>query len=494
MSVSRDAAGTISPPPREIFKLPKRGQRKVYLVTSAQSNTGIHTACWRNLLALAAHDDAEVLVASFTYSKPRASVGAKRKTAKEAGEVEEWWAPEVEPYLCDRPVQLAPGLVWCGELQILPTAVNPISGLESYTGRDSSIIPHPKFAMQSVASPKGAGTKFIYTTGTVTLRNYIQKKAGQKASFHHGYGALIVEVNHDGSWWVRQLCADSEGTIHDLDRKIAAGRITVGHRPEALVWGDIHARQMEPGTRSLCWGQAGILDALRPRRQVLHDLLDFRTQNHHDRSDAWKVFAKAVHGATDVEAELDEAAEFLTYAHRPWLETAVVASNHDEALIRWLKECDYRADPQNARLMLEASLAAYDAAAAKDGGFYVVEWAVRRSLGRGVLKKGVRFLRRDEAYTVCTDAQGGVELGMHGDVGLNGARGSIQQFAKAGRKAIIGHSHSAGWHEGVVQVGVMAALDQGYNVGQSSWSHSFALVQPNGKRQVVTVWRGKWRG
>ena len=36
-------------------------------------------------------------------------------------------------------------------------------------------------------------TKFNYSTGTVTQRNYIAKKEGLKAEFHHQYGALIVD-------------------------------------------------------------------------------------------------------------------------------------------------------------------------------------------------------------------------------------------------------------------------------------------------------------
>lgn len=487
---SRDGTGTISAPRPVKLKLPKKGQRKVYLCTSAQSNTSVHPELWRNLLALAEHDNAEIIVGSFTYSKPRHEKGQK-KTAKETAEVEEWWDPVVLPYLRDFSVELAPGLVWCGELNLLPTAVNPISGLESYTGRDSAILPHAKFALRSIPSPKLAGTKMIYTSGTVTLRNYLEKKAGQKAKFHHGYGALIVEVTHEGHWFVRQINSDSEGVFYDLDRKVEAGRVSHGHRPEALVWGDIHVRQMQSAVTDLCWAAGGALDALRPRRQILHDVLDFRSQNHHDRDDPWKTDEKHVAGGTSVAAEIAEAADFVAEAHRPWLETVVVCSNHDVALVRWLKESNGLEDPENAVLWLQAHLASYMARRSGDKDWYAVEWAFRQARR---LPKGVRFLRRDEEYIVCSGANGGIELGHHGDVGPNGARGSLDAFAKMGRKVVIGHSHAAGIKDGACQVGVMAALDQGYNAGPSSWSHSFCLVYPNGKRAIVTIWKGKWHG
>lgn len=486
---SRDAkTGRLRPKQRAKLPLPKPGQVKRYILSSAQNNTGLHDACWENLTALADYWDAEILIASFTYAtQSRASAGQK-KTAKETTDVEEWWDDRVIPHLADQRIELAPGLLWCGELQLLPTAVNPLSGLASYTGRASSIIPHATFAVESVASPKHQGCKFLYTTGTVTLRNYIQKKAGQKAEFHHGYGGLIVEVNDAGSWWVRQLNADSEGVIYDLDTRAKNGRVTTGHRPEAIVWGDIHTRQIDGEVRGIGWtNDYNILDALRPRCQVLHDVLDFRSQNHHDRKDPWKVYAKHVESAQSVADEIQEAAAFVEEASRPWCETVIVPSNHDEAAIRWLKEADFREDPLNAQFFLEATLASYQAMAAGDRDFYPVEWAFRRC---GKLRR-VKFLRRDEDYVVCADAGDGIELGMHGDVGANGGRGSLPGYAKSGRKCIIGHSHSAGLRQGAMQVGVMGALDQGYNQGQSSWSHTNALVYPNGKRTLFTIWNGQ---
>lgn len=485
------ARGRLQAPKAPKFSTkPVKGKR-VFILTSAQNNTGLHLKAWRNMKALALHDGARILVGAFTYDQYSAgAAGAKRKTSRERPkDYKEEWHPEIEPYLFDMRSELAPGLMWCGELQILPTAANPISGFESYTGRASCIIPAAKFAVECVPSPKQRGTKFIYTTGAITLRNYIAKKAGQKAEFHHGYGGLIVEVDEAGTWFVRQLNADSDGVIYDLDRRVKDGKVTMGHRPEAIVWGDIHVRQLAAETREIGWGEGGILDALKPRRQVMHDLLDFRSQNHHDRDDPWKVFAKHVAGGLSVEAEIAEAVRFLDGpARRSWCETVVVASNHDLALVRWLKEADFRLDPLNARFMLEANLAAYDAMEKGDSRFYAVEWAFRK-LGEA----SARFLRRDEEFVVCPESGGGIELGMHGDKGANGTKGSLRGFARTGRKSIVGDRHTPGQFEGAMQVGVMGALDQGYNEGLSSWSHTNALVYPNGKRTLFTIYKGKWR-
>lgn len=469
--------------------MPTRG-KQVYILTSAQNNTGLHEAAWRNLLALAKHDRAELMCSLYTYNIP-AAAGGEKKTSRERGGAEtvEVWDKRLTPYVSDERVELAPGLVWCGELQILPTAQNPLNGFEAYTGAASAIIPHSTFAVEAVAVPKGAAPKFLFSTGTVTLRNYIHKKAGLKADFHHGYGALIVEVLPSGQWFARQLNADSEGTIYDLDRRIQRGRVTVGHRPEAIVWGDIHARQLDASMARVAWGKGGILDELRPKRQVMHDVLDFRSQNHHDRGNPWRTFGKHCAGGLDVAAEVDEVGRFLAHAARPWCETVVVPSNHDEALDRWLREADFRADPLNAEFHLTANLAAYRALRAGKS-FQPLRWGVESRVGAA---RGVRWLERDERYIVCPDAGGGIQLDMHGDVGPNGTRGSLPAYARTGLKTITGHSHRAGLRHGAMSVGVMGALDQGYNVGLSSWSHTNAVVFENGKRQLFTISGGRFR-
>ena len=259
------------------FAVPKKGTVNRYLLTCAQNNTKLHEQFWRNLLKFADHIGADLHVARFLYNKGDWNTADKAfiKGEKLAPE-DVTWDAKIAKYLSDDRAEIAPGLVWCGEMNILPTAARPLSGLEVYTGRRSGVFPHVKIAMDSIASARGEPAKFNYTTGTVTLRNYIQRKAGQKAEFHHCYGALLVEVDSDGDWFCRQINADSEGTFYDLDTKVSRGRITHGHRPMGIVWGDIHVAEGDRGVYDLAWGKGGMLDTLRPRHQFLHDVLHFR--------------------------------------------------------------------------------------------------------------------------------------------------------------------------------------------------------------------------
>ena len=467
---------------------PTKGIVHRYILTSAQNNTRVNKSLWNNILAFAKHIDAQIMVSTFTYNhNAYGKMAVKRGTQKIQDQL--WYDSAIEPYISDSRVQLARGLVWCGEMNILPTAIYPISGLESYTGRASSIFPHAKISLESIASGKFEGTKFCYTTGTVTQRNYISKKSGLKAEFHHSYGAALVEVDSSGSWWVRQLNATDAGTFYDLDTRVENEKITHGHNAMAINWGDVHVAALEDEMARSAWGPQGMLDMLHPRYQFMHDVLDFRARNHHDLKDAHRMFARHIHAQGNVESEVSEVARFLHQAGREWCDTLVVDSNHDGAFTRWLRDSDYKTDPENALYYLESQLEYYRALERRDRNFHVLEWAMRRAQ----CPKEVTFLREDQSFIICEDPHGGIECGMHGHLGPNGARGNPKQFAKMGRKCNTGHTHSAQIVNGVYVAGVTASLDQGYNVGPSSWSHSHIVTYESGKRTIITMWNGKWR-
>jgi len=479
----KDGVGQIGYFQTETMPLPPEGEVFRYIVTCAQNNTNINLLTWQSLQRIAEFYKAKLLIARFTYDK-RVSL---EKNSQAEGV---WYAPEIAPYVCDKRVQLAPNLLFCGEMNILPTAVRPLSGLHAYTGRDSGIFPHVKLAMESVASGRFEGTKLNYTTGTVTLRNYIKKKAGFKADFHHCYGGLLVEVNSAGEWWVRQLNADSEGGIFDLDNYFTPTHNTSSCQVHAVTWGDIHLpslsivqhRVVEDMTR-----------ALQPKFHFVHDVLDFRARSHHDRDNPHERFKRWVAAGDCVKTEVATVATWLgnlkrlATQSRADSEIIVVDSNHDRAFEKWLRDGDYKKDPVNAVYFLKAQLAYYHAMQAEDKNFHLLEWACG-------LKPGlVRFLREDESFVICFDKNGGIECGMHGHLGPNGTRPTTQSFAKMGRKANVAHTHTAAIIDGVYCAGITGALDQTYNKGPSTWSHTHTVTYKNGKRVQITVWNGKWR-
>lgn len=474
----------------DVWELPPEGEVYRYLLTAAQNNTKVNETFLSNLEALAEYYGAEILVSRFTYNKSAYGANSVKIGTKKAADDDDLWYDEaLNEYFCDERVKLAPGLIFVGDMNVIPTAQDPLSGLDSFTGRASGIFPHAKIALQSVASAAHEPTKFNYTTGAVTRRNYIQKKAGQRAEFHHAYGAAIVEVESDGSWWVRQINADGRNRIYDLDVFVEGGVIHEATGPD-LTPGDIHASEIDTMNMVALWGEGGVVDTLRPKRQFLHDLFSMRSRSHHEMKSFHRMYEKYINGEDSVVEELKETARICkAYLCRPWMQSIVIRSNHDEHLDTWLDRFDYKDDFPNAEFYLEAQLQKVKAIKAGNPEFNLLAWALKRF---GVKKEhNLRFLDLDESLVTKRRQGGGIENGYHGDKAPNGARGTIRAFVKMARKIIIGHSHTAGILEGVYQTGTSSLLRLPYTKGPSSWSHTHCLTYANGKRTLFTVWKGK---
>ena len=473
--------------------IPPQGEVYSYIFSSAQNNTPVHAQLMDNIEAFAKHYDAKIHISRFTYDKNSYRTHqVKPGTKKSTDDDDLFYDARTDPYVSGSRLVVAPGLHWCGELNILPTAVTPLSGLETYTGRASGIIPHAKIAMESLPAMTrmGEGTKFNYTTGTVTQHNYIDKKAGQKARFHHCYAFLFVEVDSDGNWFCRQVNATSDGSFQDLDVCVRDGKVTTGHHIEAANWGDIHVSQQEPVVYDLSWGNSdSIIDTLRPKYQFFNDLFDMQSRNHHDEKNCHLNFKKFVTEEENVCNEIHTTALWLQETKRDFCTGIVVDSNHDQQLERWLRDANYKTDPVNAMYYLELQKRKYKAIQDNDENFHLLEW----SLQDAGCPKNVKFLREDDSFVLCHEAGGGIECGLHGHLGVNGSRGSPKGFIKLGRKANTGHTHSAGIRDGVYTAGTCSMLRLSYNRGPSSWSWSHILTYESGKRVIVTIFNGKWK-
>ncbi len=475
-----------------------RARTSVYIVTSQQNNTPIHPAFWTNLLAYREARGARLMVSRFSYNKGAYRSAKSTKAGRhDVGDSNLWYDEATAPYICDDPErhgscrwQLAPDLMWCAESNQLPTATLPLSGKESLAGAASGIFPHAKIAMFPVAVIGERAPKFNYSTGTCTLRNYIQKDVGIKAEFHHTYGALVVEVdNLTGHWWVRQLNATDDGSFNDLTFRVHEGRVTRGHRLLAINWGDIHASEIDPTVARLNWGLAhghAAIDILQPRTQLWHDTMSFRNRSHHEMKDVGARYAKWVGGAlTDsVDSELATTAALFKLAHREWCETVVVSSNHDRHGERWLNDADPKQDLVNAELFHEASLRRFQAI--REGRTWdFFEWGMQR---HGVAHLA-RFLQRDESFLI-GPAGHEIQCGQHGDEGANGSRGNPAAYARMPVRMNVGHVHYACLIHGVASAGVCNRRLP-YAHGPSSWSVTHTATYDSGKRAQLTMRDGK---
>lgn len=470
----------------------KKHRHHTYILTCAQNNTEIHMPTWLNLLALAKHEEAKIFVSTFLYAARSHWQKNLDKGRKPGPKEDLWWDKHILPFRNDERVEIAKGLVWCGELNISPTASSPLSGLDVFTGRASMVVPHTTIAMESIATIGGDGAKLNFTTGTVTQRNYIQRKEGFKAEFHHCYGALLVEVDDDGHWWCRQLNADSDGVIYDLDRKVADGVVTTGHRVEAITLGDTHSEVKDTIVHKAT--VEDMIPALDPKYIFVHDVIDMGRRGHHNIKDPYAMMLAYASKKESVRDAVEGVRGFLEEIADPLCrEIVVVNSNHDRHLDRWLTDNDGRRDPVNADYWGLLNHWKTNFIMANHHIPDLLALAITMPEEDFEKDNGVTFLDGNSSFVICEKFGGGIECALHGDRGANGSRGSRRQFAKMGRRSNVGHSHAAGITQGCYQAGTNSEMDLGYNKGLSAWTHSDIITYTNGKRAIVTFFRGKWR-
>lgn len=439
-----------------------------YIVSWAQNATPVHGLFLKALK----HYPGQLIVLAGRYKNPT-SVWTKEN------EDDQWYAPELVQYLTEERRQLCPNLCLYGDVHVLPTAARPLSSFEVFCGGNSAIFGHPKRALEVVPTATRM-PRLLVTTGACTIANYTDSKAGKKGEAHHVLGALVVEVEADGTYHLRHVSAERDGSFIDLSTRYTAEGAEPAPPALALTLGDVHVGQDDPAVIA---ATRQLVKQTQPKHLVLHDVLDFRSRNHHDKRLVQHLdkLATRTHIVRDeVGTAANALHDFAAWGkHTVW----VIRSNHDEALDRWLEECEPHKDPENAPyyFALWNRMCEYHA---KHGSWPNPFALEARRLG---VSRRVRFLGRDQDVRIK-----GVSYGFHGDKGINGSRGTPHAYAKLGVKTVTGHTHTPRIVDGNYTAGVTARLDHGYNLLPSSWLNAHVLQYANGKRAMIVIVRGRY--
>lgn len=165
-----------------------RGRK--FIFSGAQNDTEVHKGFWKNLEAYAAAIGAEIIIGPGTYET-------------------QWWSehnPDSRAYdkvlkdhLCFGQFEIGDRFMFCGQMNIIPTASSPISDLVSNSRGKWAVYPHAKRQLRSVPSTDpDVQASQVMSTGLVTIPKVIPRKAGIKSIFHHVMGAVVVEFDQDG--------------------------------------------------------------------------------------------------------------------------------------------------------------------------------------------------------------------------------------------------------------------------------------------------------
>ena len=439
--------------------------KKRYVVTSAQNDTKVNSKFFRALKNYCKRMNAQLLV-----------LPVRQGLITNAE-----WSSEL-PMIYDDSKLPDSNFLLAGSVLPLASAKNPLSGLKQDTGNRSVVFGGTSVQLQGKPTGgKDSEPLWLMSTGSITEPNYQTGKIGFGARFHHGYGAVVIEGNH-----FRQLLADHTGGFFDYKGyyKADGGFEKLVGTP-ALVTGDSHAIFEDPMvTEATFSGRGSIAKTLKPEVIVRHDLVDSKSISHHDEKNMIKRYKTTNKGLDCLQSELKNAYDYLVKTTPKNASNLIVQSNHDGHIDQWIAERAYRGAMKNLAIW---HILAYMKLTDKKGRSALELWMNNHDMNNNLLESS-KFISGGHSIK-------GIEIGFHGDNGLNGSRGSVAQFGRLDKKTIIGHSHSPSISQGCYQVGTSTKNLDYAEKGLSTWSLTHCVIYPNGKRQLITVDKtGSWKG
>ncbi len=472
------SAPLTTPPPKVVPMRKTLPTVKRYIVTAAQNATPIHKPTWQTLRRCAEYYEAELVVVPGRYKNPTSQWTQKNKD-------HEWWAPEVVPYLCDGWIRLNDRLVILGDVKVQWAAANALGRMDSFTKDKSGIVGHGSRAMRSVATPQHKHAKTMYTTGACTVRNYTDTKEGKLGGFAHALGALLVEIDGD-TFYVRQLNATKAGSFIDLDLEFTPDEVRPAKPALAVSMGDSHIRWiLESVVKATFTDPDSLVNLTNAKNLFWHDLIDFHARNWHHEDDPFTQYAKWKFGKECVLTEIEEGVRFVNKHTPRGRRSFVVSSNHERGMAKWLKRADWKKDPVNADLIIEATARMKASARMTEGGVVYDDPFI--DTAKPYAKSNVEFLKLGKSKALMD-----VEYGLHGDIGPNGSRGSTKNLSMMGVKVTKGHSHTAEIIDGCYSAGKSTGMLEYEMGGPSSHTNSHVLQYANGKRCIITIINGRY--
>lgn len=448
---------------------------EVLLVTSAQNKTAVNSEMLTSLVNYAEFltnelgKKAQIIITPSIYRNPTSP-----EEYLEDKQSVQWWVPEVEDSLFYGKLEFNNALILANS-RVSPTAKEPLNGFEVMAKEHHLIIPHPKIHFKTLPRLRNKPLLTMSTTGFLTVKNYSESRAGDHAHEHHSYGFTVIEKKSEGINYIpRNVKVNSDGSFTDIIYEVTPKGVKVVEDCVGFVWGDLHTRYVD---RNVIESTLDLFKKIKPRVQILHDVLDGATFNPHETKDMYIQRKKIREGRYLIEEEVEESLDLIEYLkdQSGVPETYVTLSNHDLFLDRLINNENWKKDLHNSPAYLKYAYIQQTTDLEEYGGIY--GYLVKERFN----DDGVKYITYEESLELL-----GYECGLHGDMTINGARGSYKSFARLNMKMIFGHGHSPVIFNGVTMVGVSCLLDQYYNrKSLSSWAHAHSIIHNSGKNQLL---------
>ena len=423
----------------DLEPLTYEGKSRVYFVTSVQNNADVNYKALKTVESYCKARNAHLLVGQVLYNHDQ----------DESMDFD----PRLNKYYVNRETMLGSDTKVLFDVNILATRKYPCRAVSTMTQGKNTIVMSARRQIIPIPSGVFEDTNHIFSSCTLSHPHYIQKTAGQDAEFHHVYGGLIVEVDSDGTCFHRHVTINSDGSFYDLGVKYDGGKSEHVGCLDAVL-GDSHAPNHDVEITSKI---KSILRGMNCEDVSLHDVYDAEMVSPH-------VYTTGALRHKMSGGVADEYNKAMAYVKDMAGHFAInlIPSNHNNMLDRWIFKQDWKRLP------------------ADDMQFYLKmsELALGSTSSLDLFDQDCAANIFDlSAYERHIPIMTGKYQNVHGDCGINGARGINPSTAnKIGCHIIHGHTHNVQWIDGVLSIGHTSNMGHGYNErGWSTWQRGFSV-------------------
>lgn len=373
------------------------------------------------------------------------------------------------------------------DFSIKPQQIIPTTGINRLGHKTTSlIIPATKISFEVEPVANSGHPHIIHATGCLTVpEHYTRTRIGAIAKEDHKRSALVIEVEND-LFHVRQLIwNDEQKQFFDINRKYTSSG-SFDYKMAAFVFPDLHFGSHDPHVVNI-WYE--IMRLTQPDYCMIHDAFDGISINHHAEGDYYFYQNHIPKHLKTLPLEIDAFSVFVKDMVENRLpehtKAMMVASNHPEWLINYLKYGKYaKADSERENHALSLELALHMIRDKMNPFEYYL-----KSRYPGQHNDRIVWMTRDQDFYI-----GGRQLGVHGDKGIGGSRGSIKTHERNYGKSITGHTHRPGINREAVVVGTSTYTSLTYTVGTpSTWMNTCAITDEFGYYQLISVINKKYR-
>lgn len=367
--------------------------------------------------------------------------------------------------------------------------LQPLTGIKRLSHkRGSTIVASPKQFLEFAANANNNTDipRALMSTGAITKPDYrtemyMSERTAYLAEQDHTLGAIIVEVKNGKIFFFRNVEFEAKtGSFCDLDKKYHANGKVEKITAELIQLGDYHVLSTDPAVKQMA---KDLCTLLTPDYLTVEDFFDGLTINPHERKNSISQSKKAKDGLDDLMVELEACkSEIDDLCSWPVKNLVMKYGNHEDFLLRYLKDGEFMNQPKNKILGMKLTIA-YE-----ELEVLPFEFAMRELLGLGSPDK-VKFLTINDSFKV-----NGIENGAHGHLGKGGRRNpNMAEIEDCYGAVNVGHNHSAAIFRTAYRVGTSTYTQLSYNDGPSGWTQTHLIQHRNRTRQLIHSINGQWR-